>query len=92
MAQRVFVMARKQLVAWVTVGGVIAFLAGAIGYGRLTRLARQMVESKVEHISKVAVSNTSSTRSTRPRPTSARAAPTSTSTSAVRCPPSTLRP
>ena len=57
MAQRVFVMARKQLVAWVTVGGVIAFLAGAIGYGRLTRLARQMVESKVEHISKVAVSN-----------------------------------
>src|SRR5205085_8487150 len=50
MAQRVFVKARRQLTTWITVGGLVAFGAGFIGFRQIEDYTRHAVSQKVQRV------------------------------------------
>jgi C1A family cysteine protease len=50
MAQRVFVKARRQLTGWITVGGLVAFTVGFVGFRQVESYTRHLVTQRVKTV------------------------------------------
>src|ERR1700682_1167658 len=50
MAQRVSERAKKQLTVWLTIGGLVIFIGGIIGFRQIEEYTRGLVEQKVQKV------------------------------------------